>query len=328
MKKRLLAFLRFTGIEARRILRFTFRHTFSWYGGLFGFLFLIAVLAWIFVYVPTIGEAKRIDAVTAEFKTHGCRSIHSEAVSMFETHWLLKHFKLEKKVLQRLTFGPGAVVPKAFLEHPPYLPDLSMITFENSNPTDDEFVWTVRNPAVQWVILSGEHRVSYHGFHALEARQAPLSLCLQRSPTIENDLECLARCELPQLHSLVLSESELNEKCFDSLSRMTSLIQIAFLECTGFTTSFTKLDSLRLQSLLIADRNRKDDSDFLTDEMYRTISAMTTLEVLTIPYPSRISEREFEALKLLPHLKHVRGLPPDKQAEFDELIRLRIESTP
>ncbi len=301
-----------------------FRIFFSWPFGLFVVLFLVLFWAWYLVYRPTIGETRRIEKIAAEFKAHGCRSMRLETVPMFEANPLLAPLNLERKILVQLDFGPGAEVPKEYLRRPPYLPQLVWVGFDETNPTSEEFAWAVSQPNMQFVCVTGNHRIGWEGFRAIPPKKR-FCLRLSKDESLEDDLRYLALGGT--LESLTLYESRLTEQCFDSISAIP-LLALSFLECDGFSVDgFKKLKRLPLVSLMIVNRDHGPPGE-LTDEMLHEISGMNELQSFSIGFQHQITDAGIDALKKLPNLRHIRGISPDKQAEFGELILKRIESTP
>lgn len=290
--------------------------------GLFLTVGLLLFFAWLLVYLPSIGEANRIDAIMAEFKAHGCRSLHAETVSVFENHRFLKHLELEKKVLRELNFGSGSEVPRSFLTRPPRLPDLEIIRLLDSDLDDAGFSWAVRIPSVKEVNIGGDHRISEKGFRSLNDRTEPLALVLQVNNQIEQDLNSLGFLNSPNLNDLTIINCELNESCFRSLGRMTSLKNLSLYGCTGLS-GIVEIRNLPLVSLAFSSGAEEID-----DEILETPAQMPELVELSLPSQSRISVRGYDVLKSSPKLLRVYGIPPERKDEFDEFFRLRLESLP
>lgn len=306
---------------------FGIRHLFSWYGGLTLLLVLIVSLYGLTVYLPSTGESRRIDRITAEFKAHGCRSIHAERVPMFEDRPLLKHLELEKKVLRRLVFGTGAVVPERFLARPPRLPDLVDIVFQNADPSNEEFAWALGNPSLCGLALIGEHRIDQKGFRVLCERKNEIVLSFSDRTNVGEDLWNLFSCRECSLSVLRLSRCRLDDLAFRSLARSISLRELHLDDCVGCTAAgMNLLRNVPIRELSL--RQSGDPTGELTEEMIRSIAGMAELEVLTVPAGSVMTSAGLDCLKSMPKLMKVRGFVPEQQDEMNEWIRLRIESTP
>ncbi len=297
------------------------RFLLSWPVGLLAAAFLVLFWAWFLIYRPTIGETRRIEKIAAEFKAHGCRSMRLETVPMFENHWLLGRFQLEKKILCELDFGTGSEIPKEYKIRPPYLPDLFVVNFHGSDPTDEDISWTANLPRSAFVLsIQGSHRIGWPGFRSLPENLDLLSL--MDDPSVEEDLQHLAM--KGTLTSLILRRCSLNDRCFESLARLP-LQRLWLLDCDRVDLDgLKKLKQIPLRALWIVDI--KPDP-IISDEMLNEITEMSDLETLNADLSS-ISVDGFEKLKKMPKLRLVGGLPPDKQAEFDEVVRKRIEATP
>lgn len=200
------------------------------YFGIFCSLTLIIAIALHAIYLPTLGEKRRLGRVYSQLEAHGFRLVNPSAYNALENTWLLNRFNYELNGYFGIEFTKNSEIPESFCRQIPELPGILTFTFDHADPGDHELEWAMKFPDLWTLIIRGKHHLSDQGFQTLRSKPE-LHLCLTDTSTLNKDLkELRTHTKLKYLH---IHNSELDESTCLELEQFDSLKKIIFHRCSG-----------------------------------------------------------------------------------------------